>query len=395
MKEALHRLQETVRANIKGDPVIWLVVILLSCFSVLAVYSSTGTLAFKYRGGNVEYYLIKHLGLLVFGIGLMYFAHTLNYKYYSRISQLLLYASVPLLIFTLFFGSDINEAKRWITVPGINLSFQTSDLAKLALIMYTARNLAKLQAKPDYNINEFAKVIIPIFIICGLIAPADLSSASVLFFTCMLLLFIGRVKIKYLAGTIGGGVLAIVMLASVLSLVTGENRFQTAVTRIEKFWHGDDDAYSQVRQAKIAVATAGVLGKGPGNSTQRNFLSHPYSDFIFVVIFEEYGFPGAILIIFLYLVFLYRSIRIVIKSPGAFGALLAVGLSLTLVIQAFINMAVAVNLLPVTGLPLPLISMGGTSLWFTSIAIGIVLSVSRNIEESKERELSNTENLAA
>lgn len=379
--------------KVKGDKMIWLIVLFLSVFSILAVYSSINTLAFKYHDGNTEYYLIKHFSLMVFGFVLMYLSHLANYRVYSRIAQLLLIISIPLLLFTLFFGSDINDARRWITVPGINLSFQTSDLAKLALIMFVARYLSKNQKVIKDFRTGFLPIILIVTVVCGIIAPADLSSAAILFLTCMLLMFIGRVAIKYLFATVGAGVVAIAFIVLLAYSFPEVGRLGTWKSRVEAFFDGDEVSY-QVQQSKIAIADGGLFGKGPGNSTQRNFLPHPYSDFIYSIILEEYGLVGGTLILLLYLVFLYRVIRIVIKSPGTFGALLAAGLALSLVIQALVNMAVAVNLLPVTGLTLPLISMGGTSLWFTSIAIGIILSVSRFIEldEQKQKNLEGEEN---
>ncbi len=369
--------------KLKGDRMIWLIVFALSVFSILAVYSSTGTLAFKVRSGNTEYYLLRHFSLLVFGIFLMYLAHLANYKVYSRIAQLLVFLSIPLLLFTLFFGSDINEAKRWITLPVINLSFQTSDLAKLALIMYVARYMSKNQEHVKDFKQGFLPIILMIGIICALIAPADLSSAMVLFATCLLLMFIGRMSLLYLGATAIGGLFVVAFVILLAYTFPDVGRFGTWTTRIENF-RGEGEPSYQVIQSKIAIAEGGIFGKGPGSSTQRNYLPHPYSDFIFSIIVEEYGLVGGAIIVFLYLSLLYRTVRIVIKSPGAFGALLAAGLAFSLVIQALINMGVAVNLLPVTGLTLPLVSMGGTSLWFTSIAIGIILSVSRYIETNQQ-----------
>ncbi len=376
--------------KLHGDRVIWLIVIALSLVSVLAVYSSTGTLAFKYRGGNTEYYLGKHLGLMLFGLLIMYLAHLADYRIYSRLAQLLLLISIPLLALTLFMGSDINEARRWITLPGIHLTFQTSDLAKLALIMYTARHLSHRQeAVKDFR-KGYLPILTVILVVCGLIAPADLSSASVLFFTCLLILFIGRINWKYLVATMGMALVVLALLVSLAYVFPDTGRFGTWHNRIESFLDKSETPY-QVQQSKIAIAEGGLLGKGPGNSTQRNFLPHPYSDFIFSIIVEEYGLAGGLLLMVLYLVFLYRSIHIVLKSPGTFGAFLAAGLSLSLVIQAFINMGVAVSLFPVTGLTLPLVSMGGTSLWFTSLAIGMILSVSHSIQRKDSTQAGREE----
>lgn len=373
----------------KGDLVIWMVVLILSVFSLLAVYSSTATIAYKERMGNTEYYLFKHLLLMAFGLALMYYAHRINYKYYSRIAQILLWITVPLLIVTYFVGSNVNDAIRWVRLPGINLTFQSSDLAKLALIMYTARMLSKKQEVIDDFWKATLPILGPVLLICMLIFPANFSTAAVLFASCALLMFIGRMNIKHLLGVIGTLLLAVALFLLVCKTFDLDIfRVQTWLTRIETFIHGGDSNEDfQSQQAKIAVATGGLFGKGPGNSDQKNFLPNPFSDFIFAIIVEEYGSLGGIVLIFLYLLLLYRSIRIVIRSPKAFGALLAAGLSFSLVLQAFINMAVAVNLFPVTGLTLPQVSMGGTSLWFTSIAFGIILSVSRDVEENEKLEL--------
>ena len=377
--------------TIKGDKIIWMVVIILSTFSLLAVYSSAGTLAYKYRAGNTEYYLIKQIAIIAGGLGFMYFVHLINYKYFSRISQILYYMSILLLIVTFFFGTNINDASRWITLPGINLTFQTSDLAKLALIMYLARMLSKKQEVVDSFSEGFWPTILPVFIICGLIAPEDLSTALVLFVTSVLIMFVGRISLVYIGGLIGLSLVSIVMFISLLFALPEDSmhgRMQTWKNRIENFktaTFGDENGVKapesyQAQQAKIAIARGGLFPNGPGNSQQKNFLPHPYSDFIYAIIIEEYGLIGGALIIFLYLLLLIRSATIVKKSPKTFGALLAFGLALSLVIQAMINMGVAVGILPVTGLTLPLVSMGGSSTIFTSVAFGIILSVSRENE---------------
>ena len=367
--------------NTKGDRYIWLVVIFLSLISLLAVYSSTGTLAYKKQHGNTEYYIYKHLTLMIAGLFLMYWAHKLDYRYYSKIAQILLFVSFPMLAYTLKFGGEINQAARWITIPVIDQSFQTSDLAKLAIIMYLARELSRRQE----NIKDLKKSFLPIIgavvLTIALIAPANFSTSLMLFATCCLIMLIGRISFKHIGTTLVAG-------AVILSLVVffGPRR-ETYRSRIKTFMSNetvDKDKSFQSDQSKIAIATGGLFGKGPGNSSQKNYLPHPYSDFIFSIIIEEYGMIGAIMIIIAYLVFLYRSIKIVTKAPKAFGALLACGLSFSLVIQAFANMAVAVNLMPVTGVPLPLVSMGGTSILFTSVAFGIILSVSRDIEEMEK-----------
>jgi cell division protein FtsW len=368
----------------KGDRTIWLIVFILSIFSLLAVYSSTGTLAYKYQSGNTEYYLLKHLFILVFGIGLMYVAHLVRYTLYSKISMFALWITVPLLVLTLALGTNLNEASRWLTLPGINITFQTSDFAKLALIMYVARVLSKKQDQITNFKSAFLPVIVPVFVVCALILPANFSTAAVVFLSACYLMFIGRISMKFIFAMAGIGVAAFVLFI-VLALATGHTgRIDTWKARIERF-SGDNentDNY-QTDQAKIAIARGGFFGQFPGNSVQRNFLPHPYSDFIYAIIIEEYGFLGGMLILFLYLLLFFRVIKFIHHSPMAFGTLLAAGCTFMLVFQALINMAVAVNLFPVTGQPLPMLSMGGTSIWFTSIALGIVLSVSRQVEKEK------------
>lgn len=377
----------SILKNIKGDKVIWVVVAILSIFSVLAVYSSTGTLAYRYQSGNTEYYLIKHFGILLLGLLLMFLAHLIPYKYYARISQLAIYISVPLLLYTLMFGTNLNEASRWYTLPLINITFQPSDLAKLALIIYVARLLSKKQEDIQDFRKGFVAVMMPIVLITGLILPTNFSTAAMIFSTCLVLLFVGRIRFRYLLYLVLIGIASfgILILLAVNSPKLG-GRFGTWQTRIESFKSGDSDANYQVEQAKIAIAGGGIFGKMPGNSVQKNFLPHPYSDFIFAIIIEEFGLVGGTMVVLLYLILLFRAVKIVIKSPRNFAAFLTFGVAFSLVFQAMVNMMVAVNLLPVTGQTLPLISMGGTSIWFTSISIGIILSVSREIEASKETE---------
>ena len=386
----------------RGDKVIWAAVILLALFSLLAVYSSTGLLAYKMYKGNTEIYLFRQFAFIIIGILIIYFAHQVNYIIYSKVARILFLISIPLLLYTLFFGVRLNEGSRWIRLPIINLTFQTSDLAKLGLFMYLSRLLSKKQDVIKDFKKGFLPVILPVAVICLLIAPANLSTALLIGATSLMLLFIGRVSAKHLLLTVSIACIPVVILiaAAVIRHKPGEAivaksksenphglfvRVDTWINRVEAFIYGtksstDDDNY-QVTQAKIAIAKGGWIGLGPGNSQQRNFLPHPYSDFIYAIIIEEYGLIGGALIIFIYLVFLFRSIRIFRKCPYAFGAFLALGLSFTLVIQAIANMAVTVNLFPVTGVTLPLVSMGGSSFLFTCLAIGIILSVARNVEQ--------------
>jgi cell division protein FtsW len=373
--------------NIKGDKVIWAVVVLLSVFSLLAVYSSTGTLAYKFKGGNTEYYMFKHLFILIFGLIFMYLAHRIKYVYFSPLFQIALWVSIPLLLFTLLFGLDLNDAKRVIPLP-FNLTFQTSDLAKLTLIMYLARLLTKKQDNIKDFRSAFVPLMVPVLLVVFLIFPANLSTAAMLFTTSLVLMFIGRVNMKYIFILVGLGLVVLTIFIFILIQLpeNQQGRLMTWKNRIENFSNGGGDNY-QVEQAQIAIASGGIFGKMPGNSTQRNFLPHPYSDFIFAIIVEEYGMLGGSFVVLLYLILLFRAIIIVTKIPQTFGAFLSIGVAFSLVFQAMINMGVAVGLLPVTGQPLPLVSMGGTSIWFTSISLGIILSVSKEIAKKQEKEL--------
>ena len=374
--------------SVKGDRVIWVMVILLSIFSLLAVYSSTGTLAYKKHHGNTEYYLFKHFMILAFGLAIMYGTHLIRYTHFSWISRIGMVITIPLLALTLISGTNLNEANRWLTVPIVNLTFQSSDVAKLVLIMYLARVLTKKQELVQDFRKGFLPVIIPVVIVTILILPANFSTAAILFVTCLVLMFIGRISMKYMISLMALGIVGLVMIfLFAVSFPTLFPRGSTWVARIDHFIHkteADPDATYQVDQGKIAIVQGGILGKSPGKSTQRNFLPHPYSDFIYAIIIEEYGLVGGIFVLLLYLTMFYRVIRIAARSQGNFGSLLSLGIGFSLIFQAMINMAVAVNLFPVTGQTLPLVSMGGTSIWFTSLSLGIILSVSRHSEIETE-----------
>jgi cell division protein FtsW len=394
-------IHNRLRDRTSGDKVIWATVVLLGLVSLLVVYSSTGLLAYRYNKGNTEIYLLKQVMFISIGVAIIYFAHRVNYTLYSKWSKILFVIAIPLLIWTLFFGVRLNEGSRWIRLPIINLTFQTSDLAKLALFMYLGRLLSKKQDVIKDFKKGFVPVMIPIIVTCVLVAPANLSTALLIGATSLLLLFIGRASLKHIGATIGIAAIPVAILVMIsvayydkeegkmkdLPAVFETGRMPTWIKRVQNFVYDsrqtDKEENYQVNQAKIAIAKGGIIGLGPGNSEQRNFLPHPYSDFIYAIIIEEYGFAGGAFIIFIYLVFLYRSIRIFRKCPYAFGAFLALGLSFTLVIQALINMAVNVNIFPVTGVTLPLVSMGGSSFLFTCLAIGIILSVARNVEQEQ------------
>lgn len=390
----------TLVQKTSGDRVIWAIVVILSLISLLVVYSSTGSLAYKYSK-STESYLFKQFALIISGVIFIYFAHRVNYTFYSRVAKILFLISIPLLIYTYFFGTTLNEGSRWIKLPVINQTFQTSDLAKLALFMYLSRQLSRKQTVIKDFKKGFLPIIIPILIICILIAPANLSTAVLVAGTSFMLMFIGRVNTKHILLTISIALIPIVILLMVsvkyydkvegkskdLPAIFSYGRVPTWISRIQTFIYtgkgdGGEKTY-QINQAKIAIASGGWFGRGPGNSNARNFLPHSYSDFIFAIILEEYGLLGGAFIVFIYLLFLYRCIRLYRKCPFAFGAFLALALSFTLVIQAFANMGVNVNVFPNTGVTLPLVSMGGSSFLFTCLSIGIILSVARNVEQQE------------
>ncbi|WP_153797027.1 FtsW/RodA/SpoVE family cell cycle protein [Foetidibacter luteolus] len=395
-----------------GDKYIWGTAILLALTSLLVVYSATGSLAYKLYRGNTEVYLFKQLSFIAIGLTGIYFLHRVNYTLYSRVSLVLYLISVPLLFYTLFFGAEINEGSRWIKLPVINLTIQTSDFAKLALFMYISRQLSRKQDVIKDFKQGFLPIIIPVGLTCALIMPANLSNALLTGATSLLLLFIGRVSFKHISLVIGVALIPVLIIISVAvathsskkttnkksAVVEGLHsfgRFGTWVKRVQDYIYASEaEVPYQVQQAKIAIANGGILyGKGPGNSLQRNYLPQAYNDFIYAIIIEEYGLLGGAFIIFIYMIFLFRCIRIFRRCPYAFGAFLALALSFTLVIQAVANMAVNVNLVPVTGVTLPLVSMGGSSFLFTCASIGIILSVARNLEqmEGKKEEAVNSQ----
>jgi len=370
-------IQTKIGALLQGDKVIWLVIGLLAIFSVLTVYSSAEALALR-TGVDTESFLAKHIVLLFGSMVLIYLCHMVNYVKYGRLSVILLVIAVPLLVYTQFLGETYNQATRWVRIPLIGMTFQTSDFAKIVLIMYTARTLSLMQSKKV----ALGELMVPVLLVCGLIAPSDLSSALILFFTCLLLMFIGRVEMRNVFSLLMLGVGAFAVLIMLSEFFPDAIRVDTWISRLREFWDGSTGDQFQVEQAQMAIAQGGFFGLGPGNAQQAHFLPHSYSDYIFCVIIEEYGTIGAIIIIGLYITLLYRCVRLVTRSPKAFGSMLALGLCVSLVIQAFVHMAVNVNLLPVTGLTLPFVSMGGTSLVFTGISLGIILSVSKFIETS-------------
>lgn len=361
---------------------IWMVIFFIAMISLLAVYTGSGAPVLRAKA-STEGILFKHAMLLGMGFVVMYLIHRWDYRVFARLSDFLLYLTIPVLVYTMFFGQEINDASRWITVFG--QSFQPSDLAKVALMVY----LAKMLTLKQDVIRDFQKGFLPIIawviLICMLIGKDDLSTAAVIFFTSVVLMFIGGVDLKHLGSLIGVGAIALVMLFTISNRSsTWESRWDNYV---ESLVGTDYEPSYQMKQAYAAMASGGFFGKGVGKSTQRNFLPNSTSDMIYPVIIEEHGFLGGLIVLTLYMLLLWRAVAIVTVSK-TFGALLAAGLSFMLVIQALFNMAVSVGLLPVTGLPLPMLSMGGTSILFTALALGIILSVSRTAIEEKKGKAS-------
>jgi cell division protein FtsW len=374
---------------LRGDKVIWAIMFLLSLLSILVVYSAVVTLAYKFKQGNSEVYLLKHFVIVALGFGIAYMFHKIKYTNFSKMAQIGFILSIPLLVYTLLKGVSAGEASRWLEIPGLGLTFQSSDIAKLMLLLYVARVLA-IKGGELQNFKSVSRnLLLPIGIVCVLILPANFSTAALLFFNCLLLMFLGGINLKIILKICGICILLATMFFSWVWLAPETipgGRGTTWKARIENFSKGDSKSNYQSEQAKIAIAT-GVIGKGPGNSTQRAFLPQASSDFIYAIIIEEYGLLMGFLLLFLYMILLYRGIKIMRDNDKPFGGLVAIGLSFSLVFQALVNMAVAVNLFPVTGQPLPLISMGGTSIWFTMISLGIILSVSRGVSDKEEEKL--------
>jgi cell division protein FtsW len=395
---SLEVIRSRFAALLQGDKFIWLIATLLALVSILVVYSSSEALAMRQNAGT-ESFLVKHVVILVSSMVLMYVCHNINFTRYSKYSKYMLIAAIIMLAYTLLFGANINGAARWIKIPFIGITVQTSDFAKVALIMYVARTLALMQeaaADPKNPAKQISlsELVLPILMVCGLIAPVDLSTALSLFFTCMLLMIIGSANLRDIFSLLMLGLGLFACLVALEDYIPAI-RVKTWESRVSDFFTAPADLTTaemggQVIQAKMAIAKGGLLGAGPGNGTQAHFLPHAYSDYIFCIIIEEYGFIGAVAVLALYLMLLLRCIRLVTKSPKAFGSMLAIGFCLAIIVQAFIHMSVNVSLVPVTGLTLPFVSMGGTSLIFTGIMFGIILSVSRYIETT-----ANPEDLAA
>lgn len=381
----------TIFKNIKGDRLIWAIVALLAIFSFLPVYSAASNLA--YSGGNTSTFafFVKHFMHLFLGFAIMYGVHKIPYRYFRGLSLIMIPIVLVLLVVTMFQGVTIEgaNASRWIQIPIVGMSFQTSTLASVVLMVYVARYISKIQDKDITFKASILPLWVPVFLVLVLILPANFSTAAIMFVMVVMLVFIGGYPIRYLLAILGMGVLCLALFVLVAKAFPDAmpNRVDTWMSRLESFTNDDDtEADYQIEKAKIAIATGYIQGVGPGKSIQKNFLPQSSSDFIFAIIIEEYGLIGGISIIILYMWLLFRIVIAAQKADTVFGKLLVLGVGLPIVFQALINMAVAVELFPVTGQTLPLISSGGTSIWMTCLAIGIILSVSAKREEIKELE---------
>jgi cell division protein FtsW len=382
---------QTLFNNIKGDRLIWAIVALMAIFSFLPVYSAASNLAYVGGIGSTFAFFVKHFMHLFLGFAIMYGVHRIPYRYFRGLSMVMMPIILVLLIVTMFQGNTIegSNASRWIQIPIVGMSFQTSTLASVVLMVYVARYLSKIKDKEISFQESILPLWIPVFLVLILILPANFSTAAILFVLVNILVFIGGYPIKYLGIIVGMGIIALVFFVLVAKAFPDAmpNRIDTWMNRIENFANGEDtEADYQIEKAKIAIASGGISGLGPGKSIQKNFLPQSSSDFIYAIIIEEYGLIGGLFLLLMYSWLLFRIIIVSQKSDTVFGKLLVLGVGLPIVFQALINMAVAVELFPVTGQTLPLISSGGTSIWMTCLAIGIVLSVSAKREELKEQQ---------
>ncbi len=379
--------------NIKGDRLIWAIAALLAIFSFLPVYSAASNLAYVSGVGNTFSYFVKHFMHLFLGFAIMYGVHKIPYRYFRGLSMVMIPIVLVLLVITMLQGTTIEgaNASRWIQIPFVGMSFQTSTLAAVVLMVYVARYLSKIHNKEVSFIETILPLWIPVFFVLILILPANFSTTAIIFLMVMMLSFIGGYPVKYLAVIIGVGILALTLFVLIAKAFPDAmpNRVDTWMSRVENFSNGTDtEADYQIEKAKIAIASGDIFGRGPGKSQQKNFLPQSSSDFIFAIIIEEYGLVGGLFLLVLYSWLLFRIVIVSQKADTVFGKLLVLGVGLPIIFQALINMAVAVELFPVTGQTLPLISSGGTSIWMTCLAIGIILSVSARREELKQQDIN-------
>ena len=384
---------KTILQHIKGDKIIWAIIAALAVFSFMPVYSASANLVYVVGRGSTFGYLIKHIGLLVTGFGLIIAIHKIPYRYFRGLSYYMMPVVVVLLLVTLSGGTVIEgaNASRWLQIPGLGFNFQTSTLAGVVLMVFVSRYLSRNKYEKIEFKKSFINLWIPVGVVLLLILPANFSTTAIIFLMVLLLSIIGGYPAKYIGYILGTGLFALLFFILIIKAFPEvmPNRVNTWQSRIEGFTSPDRKENYQVEKAKIAIVTGGVLGKGPGKSVQKNFLPQSSSDFIYAIIIEEYGLLGASIIVFVYFILLFRIFITAKNATTIFGTLMVLGVGIPIVFQAIINMAVAVNLLPVTGQTLPLISSGGTSIWMTCIALGMILSVSASKDETEETMLDD------
>ena len=379
---------KTIFQHIKGDRAIWAIVAVLAIFSFMPIYSASTNLVYVVGNGSTLGHLIKHVMLLITGFAVIYAVHKIPYRYFSGGSVLMLPIVVLLLIVTLAQGTTIGgaNASRWIRIPFVGIGFQTSTLAGLVLMVYVSRYLAKNKENVISFRDSLLQLWLPIGLVLALVLPANLSTTAIVFFMILVLTFIGGYPLKYIGYILGIGLFSLLFFILVAKAFPDAmpNRVNTWQSRLDGFSNSDRKENYQVEKAKIAIVTGGMLGKGPGKSVQKNFLPQSSSDFIYAIIIEEYGLVGAVIVVFIYFLLLFRILITAKKATTIFATLMVLGVGIPIVFQAMINMAVAVNILPVTGQTLPLISSGGTSIWMTCFALGMILSVSAHKNETEE-----------
>lgn len=374
--------------HIKGDKTIWSIVAVLAIFSFMPVYSASTNLVYVVGSGSTFGYLIKHMVLLIMGFVIIYGIHKVPYRYFSGGSVLMLPVIILLLIYTLSQGTTIGgaNASRWIRIPFVGVGFQTSTLAGLILMVYVSRYLAKNKERKIEFKESLWQLWLPIGIVLMLILPANFSTTALIFTMIITVVLIGGYPFKYVGYILGMGILLLSLFVLTVKAFPDAmpNRVTTWQKRIENFSNKDAIEGYQINKAKIAIATGGITGKGPGKSVQKNFLPQSSSDFIYAIIIEEYGLVGALLVVFVYFLLLFRILLVAKKATTVFATLLVISVGLPIIFQGTINMMVAVNILPVTGQTLPLISSGGTSIWMTCFALGMILSVSAAKDDTEE-----------
>lgn len=377
---------KTILQYIEGDKAIWAIVAVLAIFSFMPVYSASTNLVYVVGSGSTLGHLVKHIVLLIMGFGIIYGVHKVPYRYFSGGAVLMLPVVIILLIFTLAQGTTIGgaNASRWIRIGGVG--FQTSTMAALVLMVYVARYLAKNKENTIKFKESLWQLWAPVAAVLLLILPANFSTTAIIFVMILILTFMGGYPVKYLGFVLGAGIVILAFFVLIAKAFPDAmpNRVQTWQNRIESFSDDEGKESYQVEKAKIAIATGGTIGLGPGKSIQKNFLPQSTSDFIFAIIVEEYGLVGGFVIVFIYFLLLFRIFVVVKETTTVFGVLLVLAVGIPIIFQASINMAVATNLFPVTGQTLPLISSGGTSIWMTCFALGMILSVSASKEDTEE-----------